>query len=751
MYRRAAVVLALTVVTLPSLAGTASGQGIVVDHTSVALFEQIPEEYLAAAAALTMMFVDRSVGVNINDGLTCLSYPSDEAAPTSCKRYAHVVPAFSSSPSEVNWSRAGGYSRANWDYYGWPGGGIPPELPCGRGAGSWHEKLGCFIAYVDANPARYRVFSYQNSFLEADTGSDIASPVTGYFAAQADRFDIADLEALQSRHPEAVILHFTTSLARNNGSQVTTDFNDQMREYVRNRQTFLFDVADIESHDPAGNPCYDNRDGVPYTAGNAFENHADDGQSYPAICQHYTRESEGGHLGSPEVGKIRVAKAFWVVMARIAGWNPEGGSSNTPPEAAGQQVATPEDTPVAIVLTGSDADGDPLTFRVVRQPARGTLSGAGADLVYTPSANTYGPDDFAFVANDGRVDSAPQAVLLTVSPVNDDPVAAPDSATTDPETPVQVPVLANDADVDGDTLTIVAVGPASAGATSNDGSAVTYTPAAGFAGTDTFAYTVADGLGASATADVTVTVRSAGTPDAGFALRFDGVSDYVTLAAASSMMPGTWVTTKTVSLWVKPEGAASCVVPSPASCDAIVGDRPRYWGISRGTINGLDRIWIWNFDGTLRTVGVEYVPGEWVHVALVHGAGTLSAYRNGVLVGRVPSGATQQPTPGAPPVLHVGGIINSTSRNWTFTGELDELQIWETARAAEEILAGLRAPLTGGEAGLAAYYRMSDGVGTVLTDDSGRGWTGTLRDGGQGVPPDTPIAWVPSGAFASAP
>src|SRR5688500_8564746 len=192
MYRRAAVVLALTVVTLPSLAGTASGQGIVVDHTSVALFEQIPEEYLAAAAALTMMFVDRSVGVNINDGLTCLSYPSDEAAPTSCKRYAHVVPAFSSSPSEVNWSRAGGYSRANWDYYGWPGGGIPPELPCGRGAGSWHEKLGCFIAYVDANPARYRVFSYQNSFLEADTGSDIARPVTGYFAAQADRFDIAD-------------------------------------------------------------------------------------------------------------------------------------------------------------------------------------------------------------------------------------------------------------------------------------------------------------------------------------------------------------------------------------------------------------------------------------------------------------------------------------------------------------------------------------------------------------------------------
>jgi hypothetical protein len=110
-----------------------------------------------------------------------------------------------------------------------------------------------------------------------------------------------------------------------------------------------------------------------------------------------------------------------------------------------------------------------------------------------------------------------------------------------------------------------------------------------------------------------------------------------------------------------------------------------------------------------------------------------------------------QPTPGAPPVLHLGGIINSSSRNWTFSGEIDEVQIWETARAADEILAGLRTPLAGGETGLAAYYRMSDGIGTVLTDDSGRGWTGTLRDGGPGVAPDTPIGWVPSGAFTPAP
>src|SRR5690606_11229312 len=65
---------------------------IVVDHTSVALFEQIPEQYLSAAANLRMLFIDRSVGGNISDGLTCLSYPSGELAPNHCSRTEHREP-----------------------------------------------------------------------------------------------------------------------------------------------------------------------------------------------------------------------------------------------------------------------------------------------------------------------------------------------------------------------------------------------------------------------------------------------------------------------------------------------------------------------------------------------------------------------------------------------------------------------------------------------------------------------------------
>lgn len=310
----------------------ARAQGVIVDHRSLPLFDQIPDEYLRAAADLSMVFINRSVGSNISDGLTCLDYDSDAAAPTSCKRYIHPVSQFSSPQSQVQWSRpGGGYDRSRWQYFGWPGSGIPPEMQCGGAdTGNWRGKLQCFIAFVDLNPTQYRVYSYMNSYLEVDNSSDIASPSSGYFVRQANRFDIGDFEAMEARHASRTFIHHTTSLARGIGTQVSTDFNNQLRQYARDNNKFLLDVADIESHDPWGQPCYDNRDGVPYSVGSASENFPNDGQNQPALCQHYTRETEGGHLGNPDVGKIRIAKAYWVLMAQIAGWRPTGGGSTLP-------------------------------------------------------------------------------------------------------------------------------------------------------------------------------------------------------------------------------------------------------------------------------------------------------------------------------------------------------------------------------------------------------------------------------------
>ena len=319
---------------------------IIIDHNSVALFEQIPDQYIEAAKDMKVMFADRSVGWNIHDYLTCLSYASDEVAPSRCKRTNHLDPAYSTSPSEVNWSRAGGYPRYNWQYYGWPGTGILPELPCGVSANMWNDKNNCFITYVDANPNAYDVYSYQFSYLEVDIGSDISDPVYGFLVSQPNRSDVTDFQALESRHPDKKFIYWTTSLARGIGTSVATDFNNQLRSYALANNKVLFDVADIEAYDPGGNPCYDNRDGVAYRG----ENYPNDGLNTLALCPHYTTELYGGHLGSVSTGGIRIAKAFWVMMAQLAGWNPGGGPLPSfpvtgPPPASYETTTPPPATP----------------------------------------------------------------------------------------------------------------------------------------------------------------------------------------------------------------------------------------------------------------------------------------------------------------------------------------------------------------------------------------------------------------------
>ena len=128
------------------------------------------------------------------------------------------------------------------------------------------------------------------------------------------------------------------------------------------------------------------------------------------------------------------------------------------------------------------------------------------------------------------------------------------------------------------------------------------------------------------------------------------------------MAPG-WKSTKTISLWVKPTGVASCLYAEPTMCDAIFGDRPQWWGITRGLVGGQNRIWVWNYDGRVRYVGIDYTPGEWIHISMVHGAGVLSAYKNGVLVGAIASGDTRQPSTGALPMLTFGGIITGSTNS----------------------------------------------------------------------------------------
>ncbi len=139
-----------------------------------------------------------------------------------------------------------------------------------------------------------------------------------------------------------------------------------------------------------------------------------------------------------------------------------------------------------------------------------------------------------------------------------------------------------------------------------------------------------------------------------------------------------------------------------------------------------------------------------MHVALVHNAGILRAYKNGEEVASIASGTTLQPP--ANPVLQIGGILKNYDTRWVFRGEIDELRLWSIARSTAEIQQDMFHELLGSESGLVAYYQMSDGSGLTLTDNSGNGWTGTLNDGNLYFPADGhPPTWVLSTAFDGQP
>ena len=176
-------------------------------------------------------------------------------------------------------------------------------------------------------------------------------------------------------------------------------------------------------------------------------------------------------------------------------------TANTPPVVDTQGVTTAEDEPLAITLTGSDVDGDPLTFVLEQAPAHGTLGGTAPNLVYTPAPDYSGPDSFRFTANDGRDASLPGAVFITVTPVNDPPAPQPDTITYaagHPATVTAASLVVNDApgpfDERDQTLTVTAVRATadSHGSVALSAGTITYTPDAGFTGTGVVTYTVCD-------------------------------------------------------------------------------------------------------------------------------------------------------------------------------------------------------------------------------------------------------------------
>ena len=219
---------------------------------------------------------------------------------------------------------------------------------------------------------------------------------------------------------------------------------------------------------------------------------------------------------------------------------------NHAPTARSKTLVVYSGESMMIVLGGSDADSDALSYRIIQQPQHGTLSNNLPNVIYTSNYGYVGEDSFTYVVNDGKVDSAPVTVHLTVraKPVtNLSPTANPQSVTLDEDTSVNITLTGSSPD--GSDLTYNITTQPTHGTLSGTAPNLTYTPEANYNGSDSFSFTVNDGTTDSAPATVSITINDVNdtpTVDAGEDTNITQGDRYVPVPTANDI-DGTIVST----------------------------------------------------------------------------------------------------------------------------------------------------------------------------------------------------------------
>ena len=200
------------------------------------------------------------------------------------------------------------------------------------------------------------------------------------------------------------------------------------------------------------------------------------------------------------------------VTVRVGNNNPVAG-----PDAA--QTPARVGVTIPVLANDSDPDGDPFSITGTTSPANGTIAINGTNITYSPRAGFLGNDSFTYTITDSLGGTATATVRVTVGNgqpplgTNTPPTVNADATSTPRDTGVNIPVLANDTDADGDPITLVGVTQGANGTvTINADGTLLYVPRAGFTGVDTFTYTATDGQGGTASGNVQVTVTGGNNP-----------------------------------------------------------------------------------------------------------------------------------------------------------------------------------------------------------------------------------------------
>lgn len=214
-----------------------------------------------------------------------------------------------------------------------------------------------------------------------------------------------------------------------------------------------------------------------------------------------------------EMSGVDNARADAIKFEPVVTNNSPVAISETITVSEGGTVITLDGGGNSVLANDTDADGDSLTAIKVTDVSHGSLTlNSDGTFSYTNDGSEFTSDSFTYKANDGTANSNTVTVSITVTPVNDPPVANNDLATVTAGSTNTLNVLTNDIDPDpGDSLTIVGITAPAFGTVTNNATDITYI-APGSTGSVSFTYTIEDTSGVQSTATVTVTVSAANSP-----------------------------------------------------------------------------------------------------------------------------------------------------------------------------------------------------------------------------------------------
>ena len=365
---------------------------------------------------------------------------------------------------------------------------------------------------------------------------------------------------------------------------------------------------------------------------------------------------------------------------------------NGPPIANNQAITVNKNTPQSLSLTATDPNNDPLAYDIVTLPSHGTLSPAGAagpSRTYTPTTGYEGPDSFTFKTNDGYIDSNTATVSITVQ--NGPPVANNQAITVNKNTQQALTLTATDPNNDPlayDIVTLPSHGTLSPAGAAEPDPLLTYNPTTNYLGSDDFTFKANDGTVNSNTATVNINVIERPQVSYNYSPSFVATgSNYRDTPDSASLR----LTQFSVATWFKTSAdfATDSMMVNKGGLGTDSAGQNMNYGIWMTSAEKI-RAGFETSSGTDQyiTSANSYNDDRWHYVVVTNDGSNLRLYVDGVQVGtKSLLGASPENT-GTKPV-RIGANSRVTPSVNLFTGELDEVRIWNVGLTAQQVTSAL--------------------------------------------------------------